>query len=308
MKNLYFLLFFFTNFVFAQFSEIKFDTHLIYKGNVSVDHFYINNLDNSIFYYTENKDYDRAYNLVFIHKNKLYNSRGALYLQKYFDADFNDPIDHAMTTGGKKFIKGGDDWSYKDYTNMRMIHTEVEDLGQVRLFFMNNNDNTDYSLIANHFLKVQYWPEITNYNEVVGKGWVLVTGYYVEGDTEISFTTDLFSVSKEDFTIKYSEINLEKIGDSDGETELILPEYCTLLPDYKGVDNLTQEKLDGLIWATCRFYDFFGRYNADDNLKFFDESATDILDYNIREKNLNSKQIAKFREAAKVLRKQIEVR
>ncbi len=305
MKKIYWVLFFMANFASGQFNEIKFDTHLIYKGDVLVDHYYINQQDNSFLYFTENEEYDRAYNLIFTYKDKLYNSRGALYLKKYFDADFNDPIDRAMNTGGKRFTSGGDDWSYKEYKDLRMIETEVEDLGKVRLFFTNNHDNIDYSLIANNFLKVQSWPEITNYNEVVGKGWVLVTGDYVENGNEISFTNDLFSVAKEDFTIKFSEINLEKIGEERGETELILPEYCKLLPDYV-VDDTTQEKLDGLIWATCRFYDFFGRFNAEDNLQYFDDSTNEIINFNIKHKSLSPKQISKFQEAAKVLRKQIE--
>ena len=302
MRKIYLLFVFVSNLLFSQFTEMKFDTHVVFQRENAAEHFYFDQEGKAFMNHSVYPDVDLPYELTFKSKDRYYNSSVWVYLNKYLDIHLLHEIDRAMKTGGKKYSLSEDEWSFDDFSGLRMIHTEVEG-DTIRLFLKNMNNSKDYSPIANYYLRMHSWPEVTNYSEVAGKGWILVMADYLMNGNEFRVTPNFHSVSHEDFVFLYFEKQLEDEQSDENISEQITQKHLKCLP-YPAVnlDDKTMDKFDGLRWTSCRFYDYFGRYNNEDFYRYYDESGKEMLDSFIKEKELNSKQAATFKEATEKLR------
>lgn len=173
----------------------------------------------------------------------------------------------------------------------------------VRLFFENRNDGTDYSKVANAILRVDTAPEVSNFDQILGKGWVMVYADYLFENGTVKEIAALKSAEKVegfsifvpkdlvDFYVFSRDVSKEKV-------EKPYPAYCEVKAFNAGVDDATYGMLSNFFIDMCSDYDRWGRFALVDFQQFFLEEVERTSQKLLKEQKLNAGQIEIFKREA----------
>lgn len=295
----------------AQLISQQFVSEITYTQNGRVQKYYISDGNSpmmTVEFYPKEKNLDPIYYLIVpqISLNAILS--GNLYLGKYFEIMSWAKYETEMHSGGKNYEIKSDNISYQNYSNCRLIAAQTDDNEMVEMYFTKaGSDKIDYSPSANYALRQQGMPEILNFDDVLGKGWVLVYGHIIINDQAIAFTYDtLKSVNDTPSEVIISEQDIpenfkKSIAIAEAED---YPMYCNVY----SLDTKTDKKIDEQVYnftlGACKFYELFGRYNHTDFNKYYDEDTENHIKYIRTEKLLSEKQIIILRKALLELRLQ----
>lgn len=290
----------------AQVVKVNFDRQLVYK---------IEGDERSIVFYYNSKTQDPIVSTQFVnsweidnyvtafwnynYKGKIYRLGGDIVNGKYFTG-ISYSVDGDGMYPDRAYELSDELWEIPPYDDCKMVWTEVENQAKIRAFFTNRKDGEDYSIVNNYILKSHSLPAITNLNQIIEKGWVLIyADIYMDNEINMSILGTLQTIDSTDkpsFVYNLDEINYTLNADKEYDLKSPYPVYCEVFGLNEGVDEATYEKINEFFGEMCSYYNYFGRYDLKEFQEFFKNEIDKKSNFYKTEGILNSKQINTFKK------------
>lgn len=247
-----------------------------------------------------NEDYYTTVFWNYDFKGKVYQLGGDIVNGKYFSS----PSYSEVSKENRNYVLSDELWTLTHHDDCKMMSLRIDPRYETRFYFFNLNDGVDYSKVNNFIVQNFDNPAIQNFNEKLGKGWVLVYGeHYFDEESRVNFTGELIDEvdrNPQEFIYNQKEIELT-LGGSEEEYKAFslampYPVYCEVFGLNDGVDEATYYEINSFFMDMCDYFNLFGRYDVKEFEKYFLREI-DRRDAHFRNEGiLNEKQLNTFRK------------
>lgn len=290
----------------AQLVKTTFDRQLVYK---------IDEDERSFVFYYNSKNQNPIVSTQFVKswsedsyvsafwnydfKGKTYRLGGDIVNGKYFTGISYSEDGEGMYPD-RAYEISDELWELPPYDDCKMAWTSIENDAKIRVFFTNRKDGEDYSKVNNYVLKSYSLPAITNLNQIIEKGWVLVyADIYVDEERNVNILGTLDTADtteRQEFIYNLDELNYTLDANKNYEMNAPHPAYCEVFGLNEGVDEETYERINEFFGKMCSYYDYFGQYDLKEFQEFFKNEIEKKSNFYKTEGILNSKQINTFKK------------
>lgn len=293
--------------LFGQIVRLNLDQKLTYKfedDERSYVYYFSSEGSSPVVYSQINKSWRQDnYPTVFWNydfKGKTYQLGGDIVNGKYF----TNPSYSEASKESRNYVLSDELWTLEHHDDCKMMSVRVDPRYETRFYFFNLNDGVDYSKVNNFIVQNFANPAIQNFNEKLGKGWVLVYGeHFLDEETRIGFMGELIDETDktpQEFIYNQKEIEVT-LGGSEEEYEAFAlampyPVYCEVFGLNEGVDEATYEEINTFFSDMCNYFNVFGRYDVKEFEQYF-LNEIDRRDAHFRNEGiLSEKQLSTFRK------------